>query len=511
MLTDLTWLQPYKTFPPDVDRIADYERRDKLYAGRHHEVWHDLWDFQELQDVSSLISQFFNSTSLACRKLEFNWFQVVCNVFSDFLVGEPPRLIGNTTSEQTEIDNIRDRSDLNTALYKASVNVIKYNHAILKVRFRGAEDAEPGSIIENIKPSVWFGIHNPDNEDEYTAHVLAYTLTAPVGSSMAKFLKVEIHTPNKIVHELYWMNGNIIDHLVPLNTIPRFASLMPSVDPLNAEAFQPLSVLVETGIPYPLVFVIKSPNDDFTNIENLVHELELRIIKVASILDIHSRPIMAGPDNVVETDMETGESVVKMAGNYFPIKKQEERPTYIEWDGKLDSSFKEMNVTTDMLYKITDLSPAALGDYNNIGGSVPLAGSAWRRLLIRTLSKTSRIRTVFDVPLRRAINAASILDVNGRMAGSVELKMRTIGWQDGLPRDMMEDTTIEQKRKNSGLTSKLSSIMRLDECSLEEAQTELDRMSKEIPDAPREQSPFEARLRNPEDKQPRADQIDVMK
>ena len=54
---------------------------------------------------------------------------------------------------------------------------------------------------------------------------------------------------------------------------------------------------VDTGVPYPLVFVvsnIKKRNDvygisDYDSIENLVKELETRIIKVSSILDIHSQ------------------------------------------------------------------------------------------------------------------------------------------------------------------------------------------------------------------------------
>jgi hypothetical protein len=285
------------------------------------------------------------------------------------------------------------------------------------------------------------------------------------------------------------MNGNTIDHEVPLTTIPRFATLSPAT---------------ATGVPYPLVFAITNITEDFTNMMNPVKELETRIIKVASILDIHSRPIMAGPDNALSTDMETGVETLKLNGRYFPIRDPLNRPTYIEWDGKLTSSFAEMDRITDMLYKLVDLNPAALGDYSHMGGSVPLSGSAWKRLLIRTISKTNRIRNLFDNPLRQAIRACSILDVNGHAAESVELALRDVGWQDGLPRDMMEDTAVEQSRKNSGLTSKLSSIMRLDNCTEEQAQTEIARMSVEIPDAPREQSPFEARLRN-DGTQPRAD------
>lgn len=304
---------------------------------------------------------------------------------------------------------------------------------------------------------------------------------AQIGSSQAKLLKIETHEPGRVSHRLMWMNGNVIDHEVPLTTIPRFANLPPSIP---------------TNVPYPLVFPITNFTNDFENMKNLVKELETRIIKVASILDIHSRPIMAGPDNALSTDMETGIESLKLNGRYFPIRDPSNRPAYIEWDGKLTSSFSEMDRITDMLYKITDLNPAALGDYAHMGGSVPLSGSAWKRLLIRSISKTNRIRNLFDTPLRRAIHACTILDVAGRAAMSVEVNLRSIGWQDGLPRDMLEDTTVEQARKNSGLTSKLSSIMRLDDCTEEKAKSEIANMAAEIPDAPREQSPAEARLRN---------------
>ena len=487
MLTDQRWLQPMQIFPPpsENERLKIYEENDKLYSGDFHLVWRDLWDLQDLQSVDSTLSTFF-PTPYGQRKLEFNWFLVVCNVYADFLVSEPPRMLGGTSNEQLTLDNIRMRSNLDVVLYRAAVNMIKYNHAVLKVRFKGAEYKEPGSVIENVKPSIWFPIVNPDNEDDITAHVLAWTFTEQIGTSQAKLLKVEIHEPGVIFHRLFWMNGNVIDHEVALNTSRKYVNYPPSVD---------------TGVSYPLVFAMQNPTDDFKNIKNLVHELVTRIIKVASILDIHARPLLAGPDNMLTTDMETGEDALLLNGRFFPIRDPQNKPTYITWDGKLNSSFTEMDKVTDMLYKVTDLTPAALGDYSQ---GMQVSGSAWRRLLVRTLAKTSRLRTVFDIPLKRMMQAASVLDFNGRVPESSVVTLHTIGWQDGLPRDMKEDTAVEQARKNSGLTSKLSSIMRLDDCTKEEAEEELARMKAEIPDAPREQSPIGARLRN-DGRQPRAD------
>lgn len=490
MLTNLNWLHPGEIFPPpsENDRLAMYTENEKLFKGEFHNVWYDMWDMQDLTQVDATLSS-FSSIPYGRRKLEFNWFLVVCNVYADFLCSEPPRLTGANDAEQNTLDNIRMRSNLDVVLYKAAVNMIKYNSAVMKVRFKGMEHKEPGSVIENIKPSIWFPIVDPDNEDEYTAHVLAWTFVEQIGSAQAKLLKVEIHTPGQIQHQLYWMNGNQIDHAVPLNTSRKYQSPVFSSAP------------VDTGVPYPLVFVVNNMTDDFANMKNLVHELVVRILKVASILDIHARPIMAGPDNMLSTDMETGEDTLKLNGRFFPIRDPQLKPTYITWDGKLNSSFSEMDKITDMLYKVTDLTPAALGDYTQ---GMQVSGSAWRRLLVRTLAKTSRIRTTFDVPLKRMLAAASTLDVNGHLSGATVVTLHGVGWQDGLPRDMKEETAVEQARKNSGLTSKLSSIMRLDDCTMEEAQAELDRMAKEIPDAPREQSPIGARLRT-EGKQPRAD------
>ena len=504
-------------FPPPSEnaRLKMYQENENLYKGDFDIVWKDLWDLQDLMNLDELMSTFFK-TPYGPRKLEFNWFLVLCNVFADFLVGEPPRLLGGDKSEQSTLDNIRLRSDLNMVLYKAAINMLRYNHGIMKVRFKGGEYKEPGSVIENIKPSIWFPIVNPDNEDEYTAHVLAWTFIDQVGYSQVKMLKVEIHEPGVIYHRLFHMNGDVIDHEISLATTAKYADLVMPV-PLNADPLTyvaPLGSSVDTGVPYPLVFVVQNPTDDFKNVKNLVHELVSRIIKIASILDIHSRPIMAGPDNMLTTDMETGEDKLLLNGRFFPIRDPLNKPTYITWDGKLNSSFTQMDKITDMLYKVTDLTPAALGDYSQ---GMQVSGSAWRRLLVRTLAKTNRLRLVFDVPVKRMLFAASTLDNIGRISGSKPVMLHSIGWQDGLPKDMKEDTAIEQARKNSGLTSKLSSIMRLDDCTVEEAQEELDRMKAEIPDAPREQSPIGARMRN-EGNQKRADlspdgenSLDVMK
>lgn len=478
MLTDLTWLSPNQPFPPKSEdaRLASYVKYRNLFEGKHHLVWSDLWDLQDLQDADVLLSTFFKGY-YGYKKLPFNWFKIVVDVYSDFLVGEPPVLTPPTEVEQSEIDSISDRSDINVMLWDVCKDFISLGNGICKVRFVGSPSMSPGSLIERVDPSIWFPVVDPDNVWSYTAHVLAWTFTTRIGTSDAKLLRVEIHQPGVITSRLFWMNGSIIDHEVPLTVVDRYASV-PQV--------------VHTGVSYPLVFVVSNIREegtchglsDFNDMEDLVHELERRIQRISSILDIHARPSMAGPDNMLTTDPETGEDVLRVGGRFFPIKKDEERPTYITWDGKLDASFKEMDKITDMLYGVTDLSPAAIGDFSR--GVTPTGSAQFRRLLVRPLARTNRIRLRFDNTVKRAINAASILDVNGRIPGSVVVKLNKINWQDGLPSDPREEAVIEQTRKNSGLTSKRSAIMRLDRCSIRDAEIELDQMKSEPRDPPRE-------------------------
>lgn len=469
MLIDMSWLEAMKPFPPEeeVERLNLYERNNNFYEGRHEAVWGDLWDLADIQDNIDLVSSFF-SRKYNGKKLPMNWFKVVTSVYSDMVVGEPPRLMN--PEGQTELDSIVNRSDLSVVLYDACNNFIKFGNAIMKVRFVGT-GPEPGSIIENVDPSIWFPVVNPDNVNEYSCHVLAWKFKEMVGSSVANLLRVEIHSAGSIDNKLYWMQNDKIDHEVELKVSAKYQDVPEHVD---------------TGVPYPLVFVvsnIKRRNDvygisDFDSIENLVKELETRIIKISSILDIHSRPAMTGPDSMLTTDMETGEDTLRMNGRFFPIRQNETAPAYLTWDGKLDSSFQEMDRLVSMIYAVTDLNPAAIGDFS--GGAVA-SGSALRRLLLRTISHCNRIRVRFDQVLKRAIKAASILDVNGRIKDAVQIELSIISWQDGLPSDDLENSMIEQTRANSGLTSRSSAIMRLDGCTREEADEEMERIKREAP------------------------------
>lgn len=170
MLIDMNWLRTGSHFPPEDEkgRLLSYDKYNLLYEGRHEAVC-DLLDLADIEDNIDVVSTFF-ARIYNGKKLPMNWFKVVTSVYSDMVVGEPPRLMNPVG--QTELDGIVNRSDLSVVLYNACNNFIQFGNAILKVRFVGT-GSEPGSIIENVDPSIWFPVVNPDNVNEYSCHVLA--------------------------------------------------------------------------------------------------------------------------------------------------------------------------------------------------------------------------------------------------------------------------------------------------------------------------------------------------
>jgi len=54
-----------------------------------------------------------------------------------------------------------------------------------------------------------------------------------------------------------------------------------------------------------------------------------------------------------------------------------------------------------------------------------------------------------------------------------------IHWKDGLPKDRAEDSTIESTLITSGLTSKFSAILRLNDGDVEATEEEMERIEEE--------------------------------
>jgi len=267
------------------------------------------------------------------------------------------------------------------------------------------------------------------------------------------------------------MGGKLRD--MPLTTIARYATIEP---------------VVETGVPEFLVIPVHNilgsdgvfGADDFGDLNDLVKELEKRLIQASRILTKHADPSITGPASKISVDPYSGEAVVIGGGQYFGYNPDEARPEYMVWDAKLDAAYQQIELIIRKLYMVSELSPAALGELKQ---GLAESGSALKRLMMPTLAKVNRLRLRVDPAIKDALRITAALEVVGRATGATQLTNIQITWADGLPRDEKEIGALEGARKNSALTSTEASLKRLDpEMSDADREEEATKIREEAPE-----------------------------
>jgi hypothetical protein len=242
---------------------------------------------------------------------------------------------------------------------------------------------------------------------------------------------------------------------------------------------------VDTGIPEFLIIPVQNildssgvyGMDDYSDLDDLVKELEKRLIQASRILTKHADPSVSGPASKIDIDPYSGEAIVIGGGQYYGYNEGEPRPEYMVWDAKLEAAYLQMDQIIQKLYMVSELSPAALGELKQ---GLAESGSALKRLMMPTLAKVNRLRLRLDPALKDVLRLTAALEVIGRAPGATQLNNIQITWADGLPRDEKEITDLEVARKRAALTSTEASLKRLDpEVSEADRKTEAAAIVKE--------------------------------
>lgn len=440
MLTDLSFMSVGKPWPPpsEKERLQRYQQNKLLFEGKHELVFRD-W-IRLLRDDQK-----------ATLELVLNWHRRLSTLWADLLLGEPPKITAGErgTPEQQTVDRLINDNQLFNAAYEVALDTSRYATGLFKVRYDGK------GIIEAQQPAVWYPVVAPDNVKDIQAHVLAWTYEI----DDAEYLKAEIHERGKIT---------TVEHILANGTI---------AGEISREE-------VETGIDDFLVVPVNNlltsdrvtGLDDYSDLDTIIQELEVRLAQISRILDKHSDPNMYGPESALEQNPHTGEWSIKGGGKFFPVGQEEKPPGYVTWDGQLDAAFKQIDLLLEQLYILSETSPAAFGQLKS---GLAESGSALRRLMMAPLAKTNRIRLRFDPALRKVLLLAAELEASQGMSGAIKLEEVHIDWQDGLPDDDMEVTQIEVMRYGAGLTSRESALRRLDDLEGDALHEEIERIRAE--------------------------------
>ncbi len=448
MLTSMSFLNIGAPWPPpaELERLTLYKENRRLFEGEHDKVFKD-W------------IRLLRGDQQATLEIILNWPKRLSTLFADLLLGEAPQVEAGDegSKEQDAANRLIELNELFNTAYEVALDVSRFGVGLFKVRH------DERAIIEAQTPLVWYPVVQPDNVKDVSAHVLGWDYEqeehSTWGAQMQQYLKLEIHERGKITTRLHKLaNGNIaglVEESVTETGVDDFLV----VPVFNLSTSDRL-----TGL------------DDYSDLDTVIQELEVRTAQISRILDKHADPNMCGPSAALERDPVTGEWTYPSGGKYFPVPQGEDPPKYVTWDGELEAAFREIDMLMEQFYALSETSAAAFGQ---LKAGLAESGSALRRLMMAPLAKTNRIRLRFDPALRNVLMLAAALEVAQGTKDAAKLEEIHITWQDGLPDDDAEETQIEATRYSAGLTSLESALMRLDDLKDEALQAEIERIRAE--------------------------------
>ncbi|ABB14225.1 phage portal protein [Carboxydothermus hydrogenoformans] len=448
LLTSLDFLAVGHKWPPptELERLQLYDNNRKLFEGKHDQVY-SQW------------IKLLRNDQAATLEIILNWPKRLSTLWADLLLGEPPRIsAGDRNSpEQQNLERLIKENQLYNVGYEVVLDTSRFGTGLFKVRY------DKRGIIEAQQPAVWFPVVKPENVKEIVAHVLAYvveeTASTLLGEKKQQYLIAEIHEKGKITTRRYALKDG------------RIAGLLEEEEVLTG---------VDDFLIVPVNNIVTSDRvhgiDDYSDLDSIIQELEIRVAQISRILDKHADPNMYGPDTALEQDPKTGEWSFRGGGKYFPVGPDEKPPGYVTWDGQLEAAFKHIEILMEQLYILSETSPAAFGQ---LKAGLAESGSALRRLMMAPLAKVNRIRMRFDPALKKVLRLASELEVAQGKPGAVKLENIEITWNDGLPQDDKEQAEIHSILVQNGLESRETAIRRLFQFEADTLREELMRITAE--------------------------------
>lgn len=434
-------------------RLNRYRINYLLFRNKYEEVWPNWHD---------RVTKNWHKEDLRIALVVANFCKVLTLLCADLLCGEQGNNFGASCVDEKANEGLQEiltANHLNITAYEVSgIAASMRGDGLYKVKVEG------GKVKIYPQPaSNWFPLVEQDNVKKVIKHILAWEEE----HNGKKYLRKETHERGQVISEVFALDdkeGKILNN-VDLKTLD---IKVPEIEETRIDDF----------------LIIHNPNwtidseiyglDDYEDVDTLVYELCIMLSRNSMVLAKHTDPNMCGDPSCLQQD-DDGNYVLPIGGTFFPYQQGGAKPEYLTWDGKLDAAEKHIDRLLELLFYISETSPAAFGlDKHAIAES----GAALKKRLIRTLAKVNRKKLYADTAIKKALLIAQMLDVEF-CGAKYEPEVPNIDWQDGLPDDEVEQATIAGQRVENGTLSQRSAIMRLDKVDEEAAQKELEIIQQE--------------------------------
>ena len=442
MLTDLNFLQIGKSWPPDIIsermRLSRYRDNLFLYKSESNKVNKILEQLSRIERVAG------NFIDIIIFAVEFNYYKLITKRITDLLYGDPP-IIKVSEEFQDVFSEIEKNNSIVDKLKMATKDVIRFGDGIFRVYVN-----EDRMVKLNIvTPNIWFPIVNPMNIKEYKYHVIAFESEQ---NDNDKHLDVEIHSKGSYTRIKFLVRDQKIASVLDMQEdIPTGIDDFSIIHIMNEETSDSIY-----------------GTDEFEDIISILSEIQVRVGQIARILDSHASPKMSGPSSALEFNHQTGESSMR-SDNYIVTDEKEKEPKYLTWDGNIENSLSEIRLLLEQLYIISEMSPAILGAFGNIGVS-----SSQESLQVRMFSTILKLQR-YSSMLTKSIKKIILVMLSLEGITNINEDDISIIWKDNLPQNPKELAEIANIRTGGKATqSQVSAIMNIDDLSEQMAREELE-------------------------------------
>lgn len=458
-----------------IERLAKYKRLRKVYEGKAYEVY---------ERAVKIIKDSPQAEQLDKLHIACNIVDPIVKKPADMLVGERPTFDTSRPSEEVvsqRLADIVEKNNIEQLVHELVIGGGYRGDSWIKVRYGYSEDyselealglpvptdAEMRPIIEHVDAMTVFPETVEGNIKQFKAINIARLEFVEkkktiLGTVEEVYLNVERHLPGYIIYERYRLEDKSVDttYGVPISTFYIVEKV-----PTGRE-----NDIVETGVPFPLVFHIPYTSLDDTwqgectleKLESLIAALHDRIAQIDYILWKHSDPQMYGP--AIETDEST-----RVGGRYIEVEKDDVVPGYMTWNSQLDGAFKQLDKILGMIFQIAEtpdwlFGTSIIGDGNKAGGTSHTTNAAIKSRYLPIISKVQRIRLHVDKAIRDALYAAQLLENyanrDNKNFVTYEPVRPTIVWKDGIPSDLKELAEIASIRTGGKPTLDVKTAIR---------------------------------------------------
>lgn len=445
MLTDPNYFRISNQYPPQegVERINKFQGYRDLYDGSS-KAWRLLYPntIANVRRERGFASA--DEVTRAIPEIRNNMFRKLSRFWGSLLYSFPP-IVDSDLQDYDRIGTIT-RSIYDAGL-KVAIDSSRFGTGVFFIANTGSQD-----IIRAIDPAHWFPV--VDRRDNGV--VLGDIIAVPYNSD-----------PNKV------------DELVPDRL--RVTRLLIG-EPATIQTFQltgsageignQIGATEEGGVVTrrAIASVINGyENDyygesDYPDLIPLVAEIDARLSGNSNVLDRHTNPHMYGPKSAISYDP-NGNAVINVGGQYFPIDEDDKPPAYITWDANLEANFTQIQHCFNLFHMLSDTSAAAFGIQGD-GNSVE-SGAALRKLLYTSFLRLGILRREHEKAIR------AIFRILSPQANP------SITWNEPFLDGLIDGVNAEATRIQSGTTSPLQAIQRLDHVTAREAQTLLEQINEQ--------------------------------